>query len=227
IENYRFSEAGERIYFLLWNDFADWYVETSKTDPNLDVLVHSLETILKLTHPFAPFVTEAIWQNLPWQSQNLITESWPEVGEQYFEKASEFEDIMALIRQIRTISSDLELNKPTLLHNDNQIERNQALIRRLARLEDSKQVKEGRGLGVPGRLKAWLDVDESVIKRYHDKLANRRSETALYLKKLEAQLANKSYLTGAPAALVDQTRGRAKDAKLLLLQLDEQIKASQ
>jgi len=68
IEAYRFSEAGERAYSLLWNDLADWYLEASKDQGNIGVLVYALETVLQLAHPFAPFVTEAIWQNMPWQS---------------------------------------------------------------------------------------------------------------------------------------------------------------
>ncbi len=225
IENYRFSEAGERVYSLLWNDFADWYIEASKTEANMSVLVYCLENILKLTHPFAPFVTEAIWQNIPWQSHNLISESWPENGEQYAQKTQQFEMIMALVSYIRTISSDLALTKPTLLIKDSLLSENQSLLKRLARLGKVVAVQEGRGLRVPGTHNAWLDIDEATIKRYHDRLTSRRAEAALYLKKLETQLANKAYLSGAPAELITQTKDRVAVTKLLLLQLDEQIKA--
>ncbi|HEX7259560.1 MAG TPA: class I tRNA ligase family protein, partial [Candidatus Saccharimonadia bacterium] len=227
IENYRFSEAGERVYSLLWNDLADWYIEASKTEANLDALVYGLETILKLTHPFAPFVTEAIWQNLPWQSRNLISEPWPEAGERHDSKTIQFEAIMALVSQIRTISSDLKLSKPTLLSKDDLINENRALIKRLARLGEIQPIEASRGLRVPGSVAAWLDIPDADIQNYQKQLASRRSETATYLKKLEAQLQNQAYLKGAPASLVKETKDRAEAAKLLLLQLDEQIKASQ
>ncbi len=77
LEKYRYSEAGQRIYSLLWDEIADQYIEYSKEYLNTDMLVYSLETVLRLLHPFAPFVTEAIWQELPWTKTNLITEQWP------------------------------------------------------------------------------------------------------------------------------------------------------
>jgi valyl-tRNA synthetase len=77
IEDYRFSEAGQMVYSLLWDDFADWYIEASKISPNHDLLVHALETILKLVHPIAPFVSEAVWSEMPWHTEQLIITPWP------------------------------------------------------------------------------------------------------------------------------------------------------
>jgi valyl-tRNA synthetase len=79
IEDYRFSEAGQLVYSLLWDDFADWYIEASQVSPNHDLLVYGLETILKLLHPIAPFVSEAIWSHLPGRTGQLITTPWPVV----------------------------------------------------------------------------------------------------------------------------------------------------
>jgi valyl-tRNA synthetase len=77
LDNYRFSEAGEMVYHLLWSELADCYIEYSKQSLNSEVLAYVLDVVLKLAHPFAPFVTEAIWQELPWTDTNLITEHWP------------------------------------------------------------------------------------------------------------------------------------------------------
>lgn len=77
LNNYRFSEAGETIYHLLWHDFADCYIEYAKQSLNPEVLAYVLEVTLRLLHPFAPFVTEAIWQELAWTDGQLITERWP------------------------------------------------------------------------------------------------------------------------------------------------------
>src|SRR5581483_7222916 len=62
LENYRLSEAYETVYHFVWDDLADWYIEASKTDLNPAFLAYILESALKLVHPFAPFVTETIWQ---------------------------------------------------------------------------------------------------------------------------------------------------------------------
>lgn len=80
IERYNYSAAGQTVYSLLWDDLADKYIEYSKTSTNPEVLAYSLDTILRLLHPFAPFVTEAIWQELPWRDTILITEQWPNLN---------------------------------------------------------------------------------------------------------------------------------------------------
>lgn len=79
IEKYNYSIAGQTVYSLLWDDLADQYIEYSKTSTNPQMLAYSLDVILRLLHPFAPFVTEAIWQELPWQESILITEQWPNI----------------------------------------------------------------------------------------------------------------------------------------------------
>ena len=61
---YRFAEAVEAIYELIWDKYADWFLESQKLFKNTSLLKVSLESILTMLHPFAPFVTEAIWQNL-------------------------------------------------------------------------------------------------------------------------------------------------------------------
>ena len=66
IATYHFAEAGETIYHTVWDDVADWYIEASKVEQNIDMNAYVLDTILRLTHPFAPFLTETIWQALPW-----------------------------------------------------------------------------------------------------------------------------------------------------------------
>jgi valyl-tRNA synthetase len=67
------------LYHFIWHDFADWYVEASKVENNIGLLAYVLESTLKIAHPFAPFVTETIWQTLAWEKDNfLATQLWPE-----------------------------------------------------------------------------------------------------------------------------------------------------
>ena len=86
LENFRFSEAGELIYHFVWDEVASKYVEDVKQRNGesltigLSILTHVFATSLKLLHPFMPFVTEAIWQELPGNKDKmLIIESWPTV----------------------------------------------------------------------------------------------------------------------------------------------------
>src|SRR5690606_2544428 len=78
LEDFRFAEAGESVYHAIWDSVADWYIEASKDQDNPDLLAWVIDTSLKLAHPFAPFVTETIWQTLPWHEKSLlISEAWP------------------------------------------------------------------------------------------------------------------------------------------------------
>jgi len=226
IEAFRFSEAGERVYVLLWDDLADWYLEASKAEPNISILVYCLETILKLAHPFAPFVTEAIWQNMAWQKQNLIITAWPEPIKAYPSAANDFSKIMALVSQIRANSSELGLQRPTLLYRPNDLlEREIALVQALARTGEATATEEGSGLRLPiTEFEAWLAVDDAKLQSYAELLQRKRNEAGEYLQRLRNQLANDSYTSNAPKELVQQTKDRATETELLVSNLDEQIR---
>ena len=79
LTSYRFAEASESLYHAIWDSVADWYIEASKSEDNPNMLAWVLTTSLKLAHPFAPFVTETIWQTLPWTNSLLINESLPTI----------------------------------------------------------------------------------------------------------------------------------------------------
>ena len=98
---YRFSEAVDTVYHTIWDDVADWYIEAAKTADNKPLLLWVLMTSLRIAHPFAPFVTETIWQTLPYTNGLLIRESWP-TAFQYDEIAAEqFEQLKKLISEGR------------------------------------------------------------------------------------------------------------------------------
>ena len=77
LDNYRFAEAGDLLYDLIWNKYADWFLESEKLWKDTTLLKSTLEQILIMLHPFAPFVTETIWQTLSWTDGMLITQKWP------------------------------------------------------------------------------------------------------------------------------------------------------
>lgn len=116
LDTFRFSEAGEAMYHLLWSQFADCYLEYAKQSLNPEVLAYVLEVILRLAHPFAPFVTEAVWQELPWTESLLITEHWPYITiqtdtEQSKRFAIEITEILAAKEKDARASQQLKLEK--------------------------------------------------------------------------------------------------------------------
>lgn len=225
LDSYRFSEAQEVLYSLVWDDFADWYIEASKYSSNPGVLAHSLETILKLAHPFAPFVTEAIWQYLPWQSQNLITEEWP-TAEKVASSELKFDRIMALVSQIRNISAELSLQKPKVYITSGIAKNEWDVCRGLAKAGEIKDGSPESGIRIQSTsIEAWIEAEEGTVKRYKELIHKRFDEANAYLLRLNKQLENKSYVDSAPPELVEETRNRQADTKLLVSQLDEQLKS--
>ena len=226
LDSHRFAEAHDRVYHLLWDDFADWYIEASKVEPNNDVLAYGLETILKLTHPFAPFVTEAIWQAIPWTDGQLIATAWPDVPEAHKTAADEFSQLQALVVDIRAISATAGLSRPQVLYQHNELlKTNAELIQKLAKLGSFTEVEQGEGVKLPSRdFAVWLDIDEETRKQVGEQLANKLAAEQGSIKNLEARLGNKSYVENAPEKLVIETKEQLVIAKTKVGQLEAQLK---
>ncbi len=211
LDNYRFAEAYETLYHAVWDDVADWYIEASKTEPNKPQLAYVLETILKLAHPFAPFVTEAIWQTLDLKSDSLlITESWPEPAGGNQAEAETFEEIKAVVSEIRYLLTALHQHGTRLYYNKAPfIAENAALIKQLSRVIDVGEVDDGYGLRLVNTdHQAWLDIDHETIERFSQQLQVKIAEQTKLVKQLEDRLSNKSYVKGAPKAVVEQTKSQ-------------------
>lgn len=226
LDAYRFSEASEHIYHLLWDDFADWYIEASKTHLNKGVLAYGLETILKLAHPFAPFVTETIWQTLKWEGDSLlITSSWPTAVKTDTAKADAFEEIRTIVSEVRAIKAALRLrNDLTLYHTgDEFIIKHAELITSLARLKEVSRVKDGQGLHLTNTTReVWLDVDQETANRYAAELRQKITEQQQLIKNLQGRLSNKSYVQNAPSAVVGQTRQQLETAQATLQKVQQE-----
>ncbi len=104
---YRFSEAVETLYSVIWDKYADWFIESQKVYKNVPLLKVTLEMILKMLHPFAPFVTEAIWQSLDWTSGMLIAQKWPTRLKYDKIAAENFESLMEVVAEARRVMQEL------------------------------------------------------------------------------------------------------------------------
>ena len=114
MEKYEFGEAARLLYSFVWDDFASWYVEISKVDlANNDinalmtknVLLYVLKAIIKLLHPFIPFITEEIYQTLPHNHKSITISNWPTVVEEYNDNTA-FEAIENLAEIITSIRNE-------------------------------------------------------------------------------------------------------------------------
>jgi len=218
IESYRFAEASEIMYHAVWDDVADWYIEASKLQDNPSMLAWVLDTCLKLVHPFAPFITETIWQSLSWHDDLLMTTAWPETTGFDDIAAGEFARLKALVVESRFITTELPGNaRYTLLYqNDSLIADNKPLIQKLAKLKDIQAIDVPRGLRLAdsGR-EAWLDVSAEILSEHQTNLETRLAENYTDISALEARLANESYINKAPANLVEESRELLEQKKAL------------
>ena len=222
LEQYRFSEAAETVYHAIWDDVADWYIESSKTAINRPLLSWVLATSLRITHPFAPFVTETIWQTLNYTDGILMRDSWP-TPEQYDEiEAEQFERIKELVSEGRWVITELPGNKKyrLLYGNDSLVKENADTIKHLMRLASIEHTDQPRGLRLAAaNREVWLDIDDETLYQHQTELEMRLTEARKRLEGLEARINNPSYAEKAPAHLVEETRQHITDQQALIQRL--------
>ena len=225
LAQYRFAEAADVVYHTIWGSVADWYLEASKNDENLPLLAWVLETSLKIAHPFAPFVTETIWQTLELHEKPLISSQWPKLAECSDIAAAEFEQLKQLVSEARYVTRELGGKKQTLLYGaDSLIADNASLIAGLASLKEVKKTENPQGLqlAVAGR-EAWLDIDQKTLKHHRKNLEQRIKDIEAQITTLEGRLANESYVNNAPEAVVTETRQQLKQQQSLLTRLQTEL----
>ena len=226
LAEYRFAEAAETVYHALWDDVADWFVEVSKVEKNAAMSAYVLDTILRISHPFAPFVTETIWQSLSWHDSLLAGESWPEVKEYNEIAAAEFTRLKKLVMETRYVMSELPGNERySLLYvDDSLVADNADLIAKLTRAKSVEHVDSPRGLrlAASGR-DAWLDLDADTLYEHQTNLEKRLAETKANADTLKARLSNESYVAKAPEALVTESKEQLASKEALIERLEAEL----
>lgn len=228
LENYRFSEAYDTLYHFVWDDFADWYLEASKIAPNPPVLADCLKTILKLAHPLAPFVTEAIWQALGWNPNSILAnEQWPQTVTASQKKMQPFERIKQLTTEVRAIKAALNSTEEMrVFYGGNNIEENDLrLIERLARLTSIEKGETGMQLLSSDKaIEFKLDIGSEDIAKYASNLRAQEQSERQVIARLEARLSNKQYIDKAPESLVAETKHQLAEAeeRLRLIHRDQE-----
>ena len=226
IEQYRFSEASETVYHTVWDDVADWYIESSKTAINRPLLSWVLATSLKIAHPFAPFVTETIWQTLNYTDGILMRESWPTPEKFDPIAAEQFEQLKLLVAEGRWVIAELPGNKKyrLLYGNDSLIADNQDTIKHLMRLEAIEHTDQPRGLRLAAaNREAWLDIDSETLYQHQENLEMRLAEARQKLAGLKKRLENPTYVEKAPAHLVEETREQLAEQEKIITRLVSEL----
>jgi valyl-tRNA synthetase len=237
MEGYQFGEAQSRLYEFLWGEFCDWYVEMAKirlrsgeVPSPLPVLVRVLETSLRLLHPYMPFVTEELWQNLKkclpqgWQkTESIMVSAYPEADETAIDPPAEriMEAIIEMVHSIRNVRAQYKVESSRWVEVKvfagelkSAISAHTETIETLARARpvtflDSREALRGENI-----VALVLKETEIVIpmasmvdlgaerQRLQKEIEQSRAEIAA----TEARLEDKAFLGKAPAAVVERER---------------------
>jgi valyl-tRNA synthetase len=220
IEKYRFAEAFETVYHTVWDKMADWYLEASKSAPEPSVMVWALEMCLRLAHPFAPFVTETIWQTLKWEDSQLINSAWPTEVTSDKKEVKKFNELRDIILETREVLSEVGSKDIGMTTAGSKfILENAELICRMSRVgyvqDEPGKAESGLKLGST-KEDVWLDLDNAQLATYRKNLQQKLKVSDSQIKVIEGRLKSKSYVEKAPKHLVEESREQ-------LTQLKDQI----
>jgi valyl-tRNA synthetase len=214
IDNFRFSDAYQKLYHFVWDDFADWYVEASKAEPNPPLLKYVLESTLIVAHPFAPFITEVIWQNLG-HNDLLATQFIPKIPAVDKNEVAKFEGLKWLVSDIRGISVITGAEPENLYYNGAPWISEQAeLIEKLAHLKSVNESPERPNntlplISVEGDF--WIDIDPLKAKPKISKNLEQYRQSAEIL---NSRLNQPGYRENAPEKLIKQTEKDLEEAEV-------------
>ena len=242
LEKFELGMAVSKLYDFIWDDFCDWYIELAKirmngadeesADSARRVLVWTMSSTLKLLHPFMPYITEEIWQTLPHDGEALIVAKWPEYDEalSFPQEAKDLENVMALIRAIRTRRNEMNVppSKKAHIYVDTaHTAPYEEASEFIARLAYGSKVEIGTGFDVQSAVTAVTDDAKALLPM--DDLVDKAAETARLNKELanaqkqldtvKAKLANEKFTSKAPQNVIDgvKANGEKLEAKIKLI----------
>ncbi|AGK55098.1 valine--tRNA ligase [Bacillus sp. 1NLA3E] len=237
-DRYEFGEAGRALYNFIWDDFCDWYIEMAKLPLYGDdeaakkttrsILAYVLDQTMRLLHPFMPFITEEIWQNLPHSGESITTASWPVVDAALVDDqaAGEMKLLVEIIRSVR--NSRAEVNTPLskkikmiLKAKDAGVlavlEKNRGYIERFCNPEElviaveveapdkaMTAVVTGAEIILPLAGLINLDEERARLEKEVERL-NKEVE------RVQKKLGNEGFVKKAPAKVIEEERAKEQD----------------
>jgi valyl-tRNA synthetase len=252
LAEYKFYEASDALYQFVWHRFCDWYVEVSKVGLGKDatpgrqaasrwVLAHVLDGILRLLHPFMPFITEELWQRIPGSSGTLILAPYPSAQDRGKEtRVESVEALMDLVNRIRNLKAErgiapglqVELKVAPVSPEAHAVLNQHSLqelvvLARLSSIEIVRTLPEGADWapGVSTRYKFALSTPQAVVdagaerKRLEGDLRKALAERD----KFASKLGSPSFAEKAPAEVVEKTRRLLKEFEHKVAELEASL----
>jgi len=250
IDKYELGVAASKIYDFIWDSYCDWYIELAKPrlgsgDPETNlraqkVLLFVLTEILKLLHPFMPYITEEIYQALPHDGEALIIEKYPEFREElsFPQEEAGFEAIMAAVRAVRARRAEMNVppsKKPHLIIATDRTDVFSAGTLYLSKLAYAGEVSivsgapasaEGMVTVVTDDAKMYMPLSELVdLDKERERMQKELKKAQDELARVEGKLANEKFVSRAPENVVAAEREKADKARALIANITESLAA--
>ncbi|UTE74201.1 valine--tRNA ligase [Rossellomorea marisflavi] len=237
-DKYEFGEVGRILYNFIWDDFCDWYIEMAKLPlygedeaakkTTRSILAYVLDNTMRLLHPFMPFITEEIWQNLPHEGESITVAAWPEVDSALTDDtaAEEMKLLVDIIRAVRNIRA--EVNTPMskqiklmLKAKDEEtlavLKKNAAYIERFCNPEslelstDASAPEKAMTAVVTGvelflPLAGLINIDEEIAR-----LEKELDKWTKEVSRVQGKLSNERFVSKAPQKVVDEEKAKEQD----------------
>ncbi|KNH36590.1 valine--tRNA ligase [Exiguobacterium acetylicum] len=237
-DKYEFGEAGRILYHFIWEDFCNWYIEMAKLPLNGEdeaakqttrsVLAYTLDRIMRLMHPFMPFITEEIWQHLPHEGETITRAAWPtrDASLDFPEAVPAFEAVQNVIRSVRNIRA--EVNAPMSKQIQLFISTNDARVQDdlssnssyLQKFTNASELRIEEQMPAPEKAMsaivtgAELFIPLADLINIEEEIARLNKELVKYTKeveRVEKKLNNPGFVGKAPAHVIDEEKAKALD----------------
>ena len=249
IEKFEIGIAVQKIYDFIWSDFCDLYIEMVKPrlyekaekryDSALWTLNYTLISAIKLLHPFTPYVTEEIYQNLYKKCDSIMQEKWPEAKYDYINEKNVVDNINEMLKQIRNIRANMDIqgskkvNALLLLDNEeikNIIIESEDYIKKLGYIDNITYVDKNTkidekltSIHLDG-ITAFLDLSSLVnVDEEMKKLEKEKENAIKELKRANGMLQNESFVSKAPVALIDKEKEKVEKYTKLIENIEDRI----
>ena len=251
LDAYELGVASAKVYDFIWDTYCDWYIELTKSrmqgegaENAQNVLCYVLVQLLKLLHPFMPFITEEIFQALPHgegESGFIMRADWPVYDQalSFPQEEAAMEEIMEAIRAIRTRRAEMNVPPSRKVQLTIAAARREVFaagapfFQRLAsaaevHVAEAGQVPAAQGMVevVTHAARVFMPLAELVdVQQELERIAKERAKAEGHLKGIEAKLGNEAFTSKAPAHIVQNQREQAEKLRALIAQLDQSAAA--
>ncbi len=253
LNKYEIGMAAQRIYDFIWDEYCDWYIEMVK--PRLygenkesketaeKVLLHVLENILKLLHPFMPYITEEIWRHLPGREKSLIVSTWPVYHEdkENLEAEKRMAFIMEAIKGIRNARQEMNIapsRKATLIFVTKDegiksiINYGKRYFTNLASGEDIQIQEDKSNLGednisvVLNKCEVYIPLKNLIdFEKEIERLEKEKQKLEGELKRVRGKLSNEGFIQKAPEQVVEKEKAKEKKYQDMMNKVLERLES--